>query len=124
MRYLLISALFITGCAPFVPQRDMRAINNDEYYAAQDVVLYTSTHPPVAKEIQTVEAWSCALDINDPPASKADVERRLKIEAYTVGANAVINTAYTEGGFSLLKNCWSYMRGYGTAVRLSAASSS
>lgn len=115
MRYLIF-ALLLSGCATV--HEDLRSVNNDTYFAAQDgVTLYKQQPYPAHTVIGPVEAFSCKYMGTDPAPSEGDADRRLKLKAHEMQANGVIDIAYTKGGPSLTKDCWSYIHATGTAIR-------
>lgn len=56
--------------------------------------------------IKTVAGYSCMNQATEPNATEAGATDQVKIAAVLEGASAIADLQCTEGGVSLVKNCW------------------
>ena len=110
------------GCTTFVPVRNLKEVPQATLINSVRVRIFTidSANLPADFEfIEEISAYSCKHLLTDPPASKGDALKRLKIEAYERGANAVIEVTFdTRGTDTWGTNCWETVQVSGLAVKI------
>lgn len=121
--YVFIALLLIAGCAPFVPVADLNKVAPSEMAEMMKVRIFTvdnsASYPTVASILGEVSAYSCKHLLTDPPASKGDALRRLRLEAFRLQADAVIDVTFdTRGTDTWGTNCWETVHASGQAVKL------
>ena len=123
MKYISIFVLlFFLGCATRVPVEDLKLVNNADLQKSSKIKIYTlnSSRQPDQKfdVISIVEAYSCKHMTWDPPASKGDALKRLRLEAYRVGADAIIDVTFDKAGTDAWgTNCWNSVYASGQAIK-------
>ena len=120
---VLSISLLVSGCATFVPVVDLEKVPPAEMVEARKVRIFTiesgASIPPIDQVIGDVSAYSCKHVLSDPPASKGDALKRLRLEAYRVGADAVIDVTFDVRGTDTWgTNCWETVYAAGQAVKL------
>jgi uncharacterized protein YbjQ (UPF0145 family) len=112
------SAVLLVGCAPFVEQVDLTKIDPAERTASTNIRIFNEgAAPKVIKTLGDVEAYSCKHLMTDPPASKGNALQQLRLKAYRLGANAVIDVVFdTRGTDTYGTNCWETVHAAGLAV--------
>jgi uncharacterized protein YbjQ (UPF0145 family) len=114
-------ALSCTSCAPFVERVDMRSVSASERLASSSVqIVYAGAqYTKPSRIIGDVEAYSCKHLVTDPPANKGNALQQLRLKAYRMGANAVLDTVFdTRGTDTWGTNCWETVHVQGIAVVL------
>ncbi len=77
----------------------------------------TTNTPKIARAIGPVNATSCKNMMTDPPATRGDALRQLRLKALRMGANAVVNVYFDERGTDAWgTNCWESVTATGDAV--------
>lgn len=123
MKFISIFALlFFLGCGPRVPVENLKLVNNAELKNALKLKIFTleSSRQPEKKFdiISIVEAYSCKNKTWDPPASKGDALKRLRLEAYRVGADAIVDVTFDKVGTDTWgTNCWNSVYASGQAIK-------
>ncbi len=121
--YTYTAFLLVTGCAPFVPVADLSKVPSAEMTDALNIRVFTvdsgTSYPPIASVLGEVTAYSCKHLLTDPPASKGDALKRLRLAALKLQADAVIDVTFdTRGTDTLGTNCWETVQASGQAVKL------
>lgn len=115
--------LMFLGCAPFVRVEDLSKVSQGDLMEASKIRIYTletgPSYPVITEHLGEVKAYSCKFYPTDPPASKGDALKRLRLEALRQGADAVIDVTFdTRGTDAWGTNCWQSVQATGTAVRV------
>jgi hypothetical protein len=116
----IIVVVFLTGCVgPLVPVIDLANIDSQELQASQRMQIYMKGEkPPLGyKEVGSVQAWSCKNKTWEPPASKENAIKQLKLVAYRQDATAIMDIEFGSHGTSLTTNCWSSVLVVGMAIK-------
>lgn len=116
---LAASLMLIAGCAPFVEQVDLTKIDPAERTASTNVRIFNegSSAPKIIKTVGDVEAYSCKHLLTDPPASRGNALQQLRLKAYRLGANSIIDVVFdTRGTDTYGTNCWETVHAAGVAV--------
>ena len=119
-----LSVLFLlTACAPFVPVVDLDRVPQAQVSDSLKIRVFTlesgAVYPDVAEVLGEVTAYSCKFLPTDPPASKGDALKRLRLEALKLQADAIIDVTFdTRGTDAFGTNCWQTVQASGQAVRL------
>lgn len=117
-----MAALLLTGCGAgqYADRINVSKLPEDEQRAALAIKVYDQATgaPEYSEIIDEVQAISCQNKVWDPPATKADALRQLRVKALRLGANAIVSVTYTNSGTSYKPNCWESVTVSGTAVRL------
>lgn len=121
--YIYAALFLITGCAPFVPVADLSKVPPVEMTEMMKIRVFTvdsgTSYPQVASVLGEVSAYSCKHLLTDPPASKGDALKRLRLEALKLQADAVIDVTFdTRGTDAWGTNCWETVHANGQAVKL------
>lgn len=78
-----------------------------------------SPAPQVKQALGSVTAYSCKHLLWDPPATRSDATNQLKLKAYRMGADAVVEVTFAERGTDAFgTNCWETVQASGRAVRI------
>lgn len=119
---LICLSFFLVSCTTFVPVRNLKEVPQSTLVNSARVKIYTIDNPNIPADFEFIEeisAYSCKHLLTDPPASKGDALKRLKIEAYERGANAVIEVTFdTRGTDAWGTNCWETVQVSGIAVKI------
>ena len=121
LKFLLVTIclVFFTGCiGPLVPVIDMANVDPQTLQASQRIRIYQSGQvPPLGyREIGPVKAWSCKNQTWDPPATKENAIKQLKIIAHRSGATAIMDVKAGRQGTSMT-NCWQVVVAIGMAIK-------
>ena len=119
----LIVAISLTACGAFVPVEDLSKVSAAEMQAAMKIRVYTlesgADYPEIENILGGVSAYSCKHMTWEPPASKGDALKRLRLEALRMGADAVVDVTFdTRGTDAFGTNCWQTVFAAGQAVQL------
>lgn len=114
--------LLLSGCAPFVPVADLSKLSPAESAEMMRVRIYTidgnASYPQVSVVLGEVSAYSCKHYLSDPPASKGDALKRLRLEAMKLQADAVVDVTFDIRGTDTWgTNCWETVYANGQAVK-------
>ena len=120
-KLLIISvcAVFsVSGCTNWdtssVPTSS--AVNVDNIFAAKDIMLTTEPfNPSKHRKIIDLSVSVNKTTIFNRDPSVADVEEKLRQEAYRAGASKVVEVRITDVGMSLLS--YGTRKGFGIAVK-------
>jgi len=121
-KFILITIVIIslTGCfGAFVPVIDLANVDPQVLQASQSIQTYIKgKNPPLGyREIGPVKAWSCKNKTWDPPATKENALKQLKIIAHRQGATAIMGIEFGEHGTSTGTNCWHSIVAVGMAIK-------
>ncbi|MFP6716724.1 MAG: hypothetical protein VCB82_04395 [Alphaproteobacteria bacterium] len=102
-KFILITIVVIslTGCiGALVPVIDLTNVDPQALQDSQSIQTYTKGQtPPLGyREIGPVKAWSCKNLTWDPPATKENALKQLKIMAHRLGATAIMGIEFGEHG--------------------------
>ena len=117
---VIICLVIFAGCVgPLVPVIDMANVDPQDLQGSQRIQIYTKREkPPLGyKEIRSVQAWSCKNKTWDPPATKENAIKQIKLVAYRLGATAIMDIEFGGHGTSLSTNCWSSVVVVGMAIK-------
>ena len=65
-----------------------------------------------------IKAYSCKLLLSDPPASKGDALKQLRLKALEMGANGIVDVTFDSRGTDAFgTNCWESVQVTGVAVK-------
>ena len=123
MKYMFIfPLLFLLGCGPLVHVENLKLLENDELQNASKVRIFTLESSRQSDQefdiISIVEAYSCKNKTWDPPASKGDALLRLRLEAYRLNADAIIDVTFDKTGTDTWgTNCWNSVYASGQAIK-------
>ena len=116
---IIIVVISLTGCmGALVPVIDLTNVDPQALQDSQSIQTYTKgKNPPLGyREMGPVKAWSCKNKTWDPPATKENALKQLKIMAHRLGATAIMDvqagphsTAWT--------NCWQVVVAMGMAIK-------
>lgn len=120
---LVAIVVLMSGCTPFVPVENLSKVPPSDLAAAMSIRIFTvesgAAYPPIETVLAEVSAYSCKFMMWDPPASKGDALKRLRLEALKIGANAIIDVTFDERGTDTYgTNCWESVHASGQAVKL------
>jgi hypothetical protein len=116
----IIVTVFLTGCVgPLVPVVDLANVDSQEIQASQRMQTYIKgERPPLGyKEVRSVQAWSCKNKLWEPPATKENAIKQLKLVAHRLGATAIMDIEFGGHGTSLSTNCWNSVIVVGMAIK-------
>lgn len=120
---LALFLALLSGCGTFVPVEDLSEVPPEQLQKALHVRVFTlesgAEYPEIKTYLGEVSAYSCKHMTWDPPASKGDALKRLRLEALRKGADAVIDVTFdTRGTDAWGTNCWQSVYASGQAVVL------
>jgi uncharacterized protein YbjQ (UPF0145 family) len=112
---------FLTACVPpMVEVMNVSNVDKAERAAAFEVeIYYLREEHPKAGFIDNITANSCKHMLTDAPSTKGNALEQLRIKAYRLGADAVVNV-YCDGHDTDTwgTNCWNSVTCSGDAVKL------
>lgn len=117
---VIVFAVILYGCGPSVPVTDVKKIDPDVLRAALQIRTYVVGQTPNVSYsvIQPVDAYSCKHLVWEKPASKGDALKQLKIKAYILGANAIMDVEFDKRGSDPWgTNCWESVQASGVAIK-------
>ncbi len=118
---ILILGLLLTSCGPRVKVTKLSDISPEILTEASKVQVFRldnpTPKPDIEKYVGEITAYSCKHLVWDPPASKGDALKQLKVEAVQAGANGIIDINFDSRGTDTWgTNCWESVQASGTAV--------
>ena len=118
---ILLSSLILSSCGPKVDVLDFSTIDQKILTEASKVQIFkldnAQPKPEIEKYVGEITAYSCKHLSWDPPASKGDALKQLKVKAVRQGANGVIDITFDARGTDTFgTNCWESVQASGTAV--------
>ena len=118
---ILLSSIILSGCGPKVDVLDLSTVDQKILSEASKVQIFkldnAQPKPEIEKYVGEITAYSCKHLSWDPPASKGDALKQLKVKAVRQGANGVIDITFDARGTDTFgTNCWESVQASGTAV--------
>ena len=118
---ILITGLILSSCGPKVDVINLNTVEPDVLAKASRVQIFkldnAQPKPEIDQYIGELTAYSCKHLTWDPPASKGDALKQLKVKAVGMGANGVIDITFDSRGTDTFgTNCWESVQASGTAV--------
>ena len=118
---ILLSSLILSSCGPKVDVLDLSTVDQKILTEASKVQIFkldnAQPKPEIEKYVGEITAYSCKHLSWDPPASKGDALKQLKVKAVRQGANGVIDITFDARGTDTWgTNCWESVQASGTAV--------
>jgi uncharacterized protein YbjQ (UPF0145 family) len=118
---ILLSSIILSSCGPKVDVLDFSTVDQKILTEASKVQIFkldnAQPKPEIEKYVGEITAYSCKHLSWDPPASKGDALKQLKVKAVRQGANGVIDITFdTRGTDTFGTNCWESVQASGTAV--------
>lgn len=113
----------LSACSHQAPVLDLHSLSASERNAALGVRSYMAktegTPPDVDQVLQYVQAYACKTLITGPPPSREDALLQLQVKASRIGADAILDVEFNEGGTKDLgTSCWETLQAKGIAVKL------
>ena len=118
---ILLSSIILSGCGPKVDVLDLSTVDQKILTEASKVQIFkldnAQPKPEIKEYVGEITAYSCKHLSWDPPASKGDALKQLKVKAVRQGANGVIDITFDARGTDTFgTNCWESVQASGTAV--------
>ena len=118
---ILLSSIILSSCGPKVDVLDLSTVDQKILTEASKVQIFKLDNAQPKLEIEKyvgeITAYSCKHLSWDPPASKGDALKQLKVKAVRQGANGVIDITFDARGTDTFgTNCWESVQASGTAV--------
>jgi uncharacterized protein YbjQ (UPF0145 family) len=118
---ILLSSLILSSCGPKVDVLDLSTVDQKILTEASKVQIFkldnAQPKPEIKEYVGEITAYSCKHLSWDPPASKGDALKQLKVKAVRQGANGVIDITFDARGTDTFgTNCWESVQASGTAV--------
>jgi len=118
---ILLSSLILSSCGPKVDVLDLSTVDQKILTEASKVQIFkldnAQPKPEIKEYVGEITAYSCKHLSWDPPASKGDALKQLKVKAVKQGANGVIDITFDARGTDTFgTNCWESVQASGTAV--------
>ena len=118
---ILLSSIILSSCGPKVDVLDLSTVDQKILTEASKVQIFkldnAQPKPDIEKYVGEITAYSCKHLSWDPPASKGDALKQLKVKAVRQGANGVIDITFDARGTDTFgTNCWESVQASGTAV--------
>lgn len=117
----VVALLAACGPMPQIEHLDMSEQNKAEIARSMNVQIFEggTRAPEIEKFLASLDATSCKNLMWEPPATKGNALRQLRLKAYRIGADAVINVYFdTRGTDAWGTNCWESVTATGDAVTL------
>lgn len=117
----LSAAFLIGGCQPFVPVVDTSKEPASDVASAANVAIHLagSPAPRTKQSLGNVTTYSCRHVLWDPPPTREDAIKQMKLKAFRMGADAVLDVTFEERGTDAFgTNCWATIKASGNAVRI------
>ena len=113
-----ISFSLLACVPPRVPVEDLANVSSEIVAESSRVAIYlVGDNVSFQQMLGPVEAYSCKHLTSDPPASKGDALKRLRLNAYRLGANAIVDVTFDSKGTDAFgTNCWESVFASGNAV--------
>lgn len=111
------SIVLLTGCGAFVPIQTLDKTGIDTVLAAAKLPVVSNEKAGTMEALGEVVGYSCMNKTNEPSASEIGATDQAKIVAVQRGATAITGLVCTEGGLSLISNCWNSWECRATALR-------
>ena len=117
----LVLGLLLVSCGPTVDVIKTSKVHPDTLAKASRVQIFVLDNvkqkPEIDQYIGELVAYSCKNMSWDPPASKGDALKQLKIKAVNMGANGVIDITFDKRGTDTWgTNCLESVQASCTAV--------
>ena len=106
---LLLSATCATtlsACGSFVPIQNIDKAGIDTVLAASRLPMVDQSQAGKLRSLGEVVGHSCMNKATETAATKVGAQDQAKILAIQKGATAITSLSCSEGGVSLIKNCW------------------
>jgi uncharacterized protein YbjQ (UPF0145 family) len=118
---IVIAGLILSSCGPRVDVINFKTVEPSVLAKASRVQIFkldnAQPKPEIDQYIGEITAYSCKHLTWDPPASKGDALKQLKVKAVNMGANGVIDITFDSRGTDTWgTNCWESVQASGTAV--------
>ena len=118
---ILLSSIILSSCGPKVDVLDLSTVDQKILTEASKVQIFkldnAQPKPEIKEYVGEITAYSCKHLSWDPPASKGDALKQLKVKAVRQGANGVIDITFDARGTDTFgTNCWESVQASGTAV--------
>ena len=107
----------LSSCGSFVPIQNIDKTGIDALLAASKMRIIPEMEAKNLKDLGEVIGHSCMNKSNELSASRVGAVDQAKIQAVQRGATAITNLICTEGGISLIKNCWNSWECKATALQ-------
>ena len=114
----LLLLVALSGCVgALVPVQMAEQIGMKPFESISTIRTIDSESGKTLVPVGRVEGYSCKNKLWDPAATSDAALVQLKLLAAQRGAVAISNVACSEGGTSLLSNCWQSFKCVGEAYR-------
>ncbi|MDB4070587.1 YbjQ family protein [Candidatus Pelagibacter sp.] len=118
---IMVLGFILSSCGPRVDVINLSTVEPDVLAKASKLQIFkldnAQPKPEIDQYIGELTAYSCKHLTWDPPASKGDALKQLKIKAVRAGANGVIDITFDSRGTDTFgTNCWESVQASGTAV--------
>ena len=115
---ILLSSLILSSCGPKVDVLDLSTVDQKILTEASKVQIFkldnAQPKPEIKEYVGEITAYSCKHLSWDPPASKGDALKQLKVKAVRQGANGIIGITVENWGWDI--NCPGRVSARGKAV--------
>lgn len=116
---MLAAGFVLVACAARVPLTEIAEVPSSTMNKAVNIKIYKAdeNHPSNVDFKAMVEGHSCKHLITDVPPSRAEAIMRMKVDAVTKGANAILDyTCESFGTDTWGTDCWVSISCRGTGV--------
>lgn len=115
--FSLLVLASLAGCSSFVPVQTLDKSGIDAVLTASKLPILTDAEATGRTVIAEVVGYSCMNKASEPSATKVGATDQVRILAVQSGATAVSGLVCSEGGVSLIRNCWQSWECKGKALK-------
>jgi hypothetical protein len=114
----LSSLATLSGCVgPLVPVQTVETTGLEVTERAAKIAVVSSDQASTMQRLGEVTGYSCKNKLWDPDATIEAATFQAKVAAAQRGATAITSLTCTEGGTSLVTNCWQSFTCQAVAVK-------
>ena len=118
---IVVLGFILSSCGPRVDVINLSTVEPNVLAKASKLQIFkldnAQPKPEIDQYIGELSAYSCQALAWDPPSSKGDALRQLKVKAVRAGANGLIDITFDSRGTDAYgTNCWETVQASGTAV--------
>ncbi|GAB3483738.1 hypothetical protein GCM10011496_29860 [Polaromonas eurypsychrophila] len=115
--FSLLVLASLAGCTAFVPVQTLDKTGIDALLTATKLPILSDAEATGRTVISEVVGYSCMNQATEPSATRVGATDQVKILAVQKGATAVSGLVCSEGGVSLVRNCWQSWECKGKALK-------
>ena len=115
--FFLFASVLLTSCGSFVPIQTLDKTGIEVVMNASKLKVLNLDQSKGMKTVGEAVGYSCMNKTTEPQATQVGATDQVKIAAIQMGATAITNLVCSEGGLSLIRNCWQSWECKATALQ-------